>query len=179
MTGRPCQCALAVFHKNVSNPTQNVESVIKKDAAALQRPLNREDDLEWPPRVLWPYSEEWIFLFVVPKRLRAFRNYFFTGGVTPSGADAPAPPRGSLWVLPQSFPPSLKPSPWGRWLDAKRQDGRVSLRTLPKMAGNISLTLREWGLFCIESRLHGAGGIGVMTINGKIYWACTLYAPAN
>ena len=49
----------------------------------------------------------------------------------------------------------------------------------PKSAGNISLTLREWGLFCIESRLHGAGGIGVMTINGKIYWACTLYAPAN
>ena len=24
----------------------------KKDAAALQRPLNREDDLEWPPRTL-------------------------------------------------------------------------------------------------------------------------------
>ena len=39
MTGRPCQCALAVFHKNVSNPTQNVEDAIKKDAAALQRPF--------------------------------------------------------------------------------------------------------------------------------------------
>ena len=51
MTGRPCQCALAVFHKNVSNPTQNVEDAIKKDAAALQRPLNREDDLEWPPLI--------------------------------------------------------------------------------------------------------------------------------
>ena len=51
MTGQPCQCALAVFHKNVSNPTQNVEDVIKKDAAALQRPLNREDDLEWPPLI--------------------------------------------------------------------------------------------------------------------------------
>ena len=25
-------------------------------------------------------SAERIFLFVVPKRLRAFRNYFFTGG---------------------------------------------------------------------------------------------------
>lgn len=24
-----------------------------------------------------------------------------------------------------------------------------------------------------------AVGIGVMTINGKIYWSCTLYAPAN
>ena len=118
MTRRPCQCALAVFHKNVSNPTQNVEGVIKKDAATLQRPLEREDDLEWPPLIglrhpasasclgrhlrlagrcpnnsslfpplaavvvvaLWPCSEEWIFLFVVPKRLRAFRNYFFTEG---------------------------------------------------------------------------------------------------
>ena len=30
MTRRPCQCALAVFHKNVSNPTQNVEGVIKR-----------------------------------------------------------------------------------------------------------------------------------------------------
>ena len=28
--------------------------------------------------LLWPSSAERIFLFVVPKRLRAFRNYFFT-----------------------------------------------------------------------------------------------------
>ena len=34
-----------------------------------------------------------------------------------------------------------------------------SLCTLPKKAGNISLTLREWGLFCIESLLRGAGGV--------------------
>lgn len=34
----------------------------------MQRPLEREDDLEW------------IFLFVVQKRLRAFLNYFFTEG---------------------------------------------------------------------------------------------------
>ena len=33
------------------------------------------------------------------------------------------------------------------------------MRTLPKKAGNISLSLREWGLFCIESRLQGAGGV--------------------
>ena len=38
----------------------------------------------------------------------------------------PAPPKGELLTLPQSFPPPLKPSPWGRWLDAKRQDGRGS-----------------------------------------------------
>ena len=30
MTRRSCQCDLAVFHKNVSNPTQNVEGVIKR-----------------------------------------------------------------------------------------------------------------------------------------------------
>lgn len=30
---------------------------------------------------------------------------------------------------------------------------------MPKKAGNISLSLREWGLFCIESRLQGAGGV--------------------
>ena len=45
--------------------------------------------------------------------------------ITPSGSlRSPAPPRGRLSALPQSFPPPLKPSPWGRWLDAKRQDGR-------------------------------------------------------
>ena len=31
-------------------------------------------------RRCWPCSAEKVFLFVVPKRLRAFRNYFFTGG---------------------------------------------------------------------------------------------------
>ena len=30
-------------------------------------------------RRCWPCSAERVFLFVVPKRLRAFRNYFFTG----------------------------------------------------------------------------------------------------
>ena len=34
------------------------------------------------------------------------------------------PRRGSFSALPQSFPPPLKPSPWGRWIAAKRQDGR-------------------------------------------------------
>ena len=31
--------------------------------------------------LLCAYSAEELFLFVVSKRLRAFRNYFFTGGV--------------------------------------------------------------------------------------------------
>ena len=36
----------------------------------------------------------------------------------------PAPPRGRLMAMPKTLPPPLKPSPWGSWLDAKRQDGR-------------------------------------------------------
>ena len=39
MTRRPCQCALAVFHKNVSNPTQNVEGVIKKGRCNIAAPF--------------------------------------------------------------------------------------------------------------------------------------------
>lgn len=42
---------------------------------------------------------------------------------------------------------------------AREQTEGVLLRTLPKKTGNISLTLREWGLFCIESLLQGVGGI--------------------
>ena len=38
------------------------------------------DDSECAPRSLCASVAERIFLFVVPKRLRAFRNYFFTGG---------------------------------------------------------------------------------------------------
>ena len=46
-----------------------------------------------------------------------------------------------------------------RFLRKRGTAERVSLRTLPKKAGNISLSLREWGLFCIESFLRGAGGV--------------------
>ena len=35
-------------------------------------------------------------------------------GSTPSGANAPAPPRGSLWVLPETLPPPLKAVPLGK-----------------------------------------------------------------
>ena len=65
-------------------------------------------------------------------------------GLALSGAAAPALPKGELNSLSQSLTAltapsgreplakpetlrhSLKPSPWGRWLDAKRQDGRGS-----------------------------------------------------
>ena len=46
-----------------------------------------------------------------------------------------------------------------RFLRKRGTAERISLRTLPKSAGNISLSLREWGLFCIESRLQGADGV--------------------
>ena len=61
--------------------------------------------------------------------------------VTPSGANAPAPPRGRLMAMPETLPPPPKAVPLrddfprsggrcrvatkgGVWLDAKRQDGR-------------------------------------------------------
>ena len=40
-----------------------------------------------------------------------------------------APPRGRLMAMPETLPSPLKPSPWGRWLDAKRQDGRGARRS--------------------------------------------------
>ena len=67
----------------------------------------------------------------------------------------PPPPRGGGFALLTGrcikAPPSGELSP--------QVTERVSLRTLPKKAGNISLSLREWGLFCIESRLQGVCGI--------------------
>ena len=35
-------------------------------------------------------------------------------GVTPSGANAPAPPRGRLMAMPQSLPPPRKAAPLGK-----------------------------------------------------------------
>ena len=65
--------------------------------------------------------------------------------VTPSGANAPAPPRGRLMAMPETLPPPPKAVPLrddfprsggrcrvatkgGVWLDAKRQDGRGYFR---------------------------------------------------
>ena len=53
----------------------------------------------------------------------ALQTHFHKRG-HPLSRYATAPPRGRLLALPQSFPPPLKPSPWGRWIAAKRQDGR-------------------------------------------------------
>ena len=44
------------------------------------------------------------------------------------------PPRGRLMAMPETLPPLLKPSPWGRWLDAKRQDGRGIPQFFPSPA---------------------------------------------
>ena len=70
------------------------------------------------------------FLCTLLNRLRfSPQNVEFGTKSTPSvtATAVTAPPRGRLSALPQSFPPPLKPSPWGRWLDAKRQDGRGKL----------------------------------------------------
>ena len=48
--------------------------------------------------------------------------------VTPSGANAPAPQGDALWQCRKLCRHHQKPSPWGRWLDAKRQDGRGYFR---------------------------------------------------
>ncbi len=93
-----------------------------------------------------------IYNFAILENLRIFQNCLFTGGVvtangscsaafcesaalggrTPSvSLRSPAPPRGRLCAMPETFPPPLKPSPWGRWLDAKRQDGRGTCLNSP------------------------------------------------
>ena len=57
------------------------------------------------------FSGKNIYNFGIAERLRALRYPIFTGGVTPSGANAPAPPRGSLWVLPEALSLPLKAVP--------------------------------------------------------------------
>ena len=40
-------------------------------------------------------------------------------------------PKGTPLALPQTLPLLLKPSPWGRWIAAKRQDGRGNAAIFP------------------------------------------------
>ena len=49
-----------------------------------------------------------------------------SSGSTPSvtACAVPAPPRGRLWQCRKVCLHRPKPSPWGRWIAAKRQDGR-------------------------------------------------------
>ena len=62
------------------------------------------------------FSGRIIFNFGIAERLRTLRYSIFTGRGYPFSRCATAPPRGSLWVLPGTFPPPLKPSPaGGRW----------------------------------------------------------------
>lgn len=75
----------------------------------------------------------------------------------------PPPPKGGGFALLtgrcRKAPPSGESGAGAPERAAREQTERFFLHTLPKKAGNISLSLREWGLFCIESRLQGAGGI--------------------
>ena len=77
MTRRSCQCDLAVFHKNVSNPTQNVEGVIK-------RTLQHCSAL-WNGRTIW--------------NARRYRV------AAPSIRIVPWAALASCWPLPQQFLP--------------------------------------------------------------------------
>ena len=65
-------------------------------------------------------------LFVVPKRLRAFWNYFFTGGAEPSPSslrDATSPERGRFIRADRKMP---KSSPFGEaGCDQREQTERV------------------------------------------------------
>ena len=114
------------------------------------------------------FSGKIIFNFGIAERLRTLRYSIFTGGnsLSQSLTALPAPSGREPLARPGTLHFSRKPyhyakgpilegavavGDWGSLLP--------SLRTLPKKAGNISLSLREWGLFCIESRLQGVGGI--------------------
>ena len=114
------------------------------------------DDLEWPPLCSGHNQRNNYFIFRVCRALRSAPNAFSRVGSwretaaaalvscgnsraadTPSVCSLrsqPAPPRGRLCAMPETLPPPLKPSPWGRWLDAKRQDGRGNLPELPQSA---------------------------------------------
>ena len=71
---------------------------------------------------LWSYT---FIRYHKTRRNALFFAYFFRGLYTPSvSLRSPAPPRGRLCAMPTTFPPPLKPSPWGRWIAAQRQDGR-------------------------------------------------------
>ena len=130
------------------------------------------------------FSGRIIFNFGIAERLRTLRYSIFTGGNSlsqsltalpaPSGREPLARP-GTLCFSRElsrhaKGPISEDDFPRPGEDVAQRQKGESvavgdwgsllpSLRTLPKKAGNISLSLREWGLFCIESRLQGAGGV--------------------
>ena len=95
------------------------------------------------------FSGKNIYNFAILENLRIFQNCLFTGGVVEGNGICsaafcesaalreypfslccakPAPPRGRLLAMPETLPPPLKPSPWGRWLRPTGADGRGSRR---------------------------------------------------
>ena len=101
----------------------------KKPSQALPRQLSQRESqgLRLVAKVFGIMRKFSAVLLPLPLGEVALRSKDGEGarcGKYPLSRYATAPPRGRLSALPQSFPPPLKPSPWGRWLDAKRQDGR-------------------------------------------------------
>ena len=98
---------------------------------------------ECAPRSLCASSAEKLFVICKSGKSADFPDLLFHGrgrGGNPlsqSLTALTAPPRGRLMAMPQSSPSAQKPSPWGRWLDAKRQDGR-GIPATPKGAVALS-----------------------------------------
>ena len=106
----------------------------------------RLDDLKCAPRSLCAYSAERIFIISRLSRSAERSKRYFHGrgrngkrhlqrrflrkrgaaGNTPSvfAAQSQLPQGDALWQCRKLCRRRQKPSPWGRWLDAKRQDGR-------------------------------------------------------
>ena len=71
-------------------------------------------------------------------------------------------PKGEPFVAAANFPALLKPSPWGRWLDAQRQDGRgwsspITQQSRPVVAGRLCCaywkgSIGRWQLLCFAGR---------------------------
>ena len=106
------------------------------------------------------FSGKIIFNFGIAERLRTLRYSIFTGRGHPFRRYRASSPKGEPLGAAGNFTVTAISRPLGEGgIEQSEMTERVSLRTLPKKAGNISLSLREWGLFCIESRLQGAGGV--------------------
>ena len=122
----------------------------------------------WSSSLLRMNSGKNIYNFGIAERLRALRYPIFTGRVTPSGANAPAPPRGSLWALPETLSLPLKGVPLGELASVARLRGcpgkglnslSQSLTALPAPSGREPLTRPETLHFSRKLCRHAKGPI--------------------
>ena len=112
-----------------------------------------------------------ILYFGITERLRAFRYPIFTGGVvegdgicsaafcsaeaTPSGSlRSPAPPRGRLCAMPETFPPPPKAVPLGKVASPQAMTEGVLQQAEPSQALPRQLSRRE--SFCADRQISKA-----------------------